>query len=41
MKNVDVAVLYTDGSHLTSPMGTGGGNHGNLYNKEEIVHGGV
>lgn len=41
MKNVDVAVLYTDGSHLTSPMGTGGGIHGYLFNKEEIVDGGV
>ncbi|MCU6406040.1 hypothetical protein KW817_24110 [Enterobacter quasiroggenkampii] len=39
MKNVDVAVLYTDGSHLTSPMGASGGIHGCQFKQEEIGDG--
>lgn len=41
MKNVDVAVIYTDGSHLTSPLGTGAGIHGYLFNREAIEDGRV
>lgn len=32
IKDVDVAVIYTDGSHLTTPPGTGAGIHGYLFN---------
>lgn len=30
--DVDVAVIYTDGSHLMNPPGTGAGIHGYLFN---------
>ncbi|QXO09659.1 hypothetical protein pEaSNUABM11_00235 [Erwinia phage pEa_SNUABM_11] len=36
MKEYDVAVLYTDGSHTTAPMGSGAGIHGYLYNKADF-----
>lgn len=32
IKEVDVAVIYTDGSHFTTPAGTGAGIHGYLFN---------
>lgn len=32
MRDVDVAVIYTDGSHTTAPLGTGAGIHGYLFN---------
>lgn len=32
IKDVDVAVIYTDGSHLMNPPGTGAGIHGYLFN---------
>lgn len=37
MKQYDVAVLYTDGSHTTAPVGTGAGIHGYLYNKKDFT----
>ncbi|QVW55267.1 hypothetical protein pEaSNUABM29_00227 [Erwinia phage pEa_SNUABM_29] len=36
MKDVDVAVIYTDGSHTTAPLGSGAGIHGYLFNKGDI-----
>lgn len=36
MKEYDVAVLYTDGSHTTAPLGSGAGIHGYLYNKADF-----
>lgn len=32
IQDVDVAVIYTDGSHLMNPPGTGAGIHGYLFN---------
>lgn len=33
MKDVDVAVIYTDGSHTESPKGSGAGIHGYLFDR--------
>lgn len=36
MKDVDVAVIYTDGSHTESPKGSGAGIHGYLFNNGDL-----
>lgn len=36
MKHFDVAVLYTDGSHIPNPEGSGAGIHAYLYNKKDL-----
>lgn len=36
IKEVDVAVLYTDGSRLMNPPGTGAGIHGYLFNHDTL-----
>lgn len=36
IKEFDVAVIYTDGSRLTNPPGTGAGIHGYLYNHADL-----
>lgn len=36
MKHFDVAVLYTDGSHIPKPEGSGAGIHAYLYNKKDL-----
>ncbi|AWN08820.1 putative ribonuclease H [Salmonella phage SPAsTU] len=36
MKDVDVAVIYTDGSHTEAPKGSGAGIHGYLFNTNDL-----
>lgn len=36
MKTYDVAVLYTDGSHIPKPEGSGAGIHAYLYNLADV-----